>query len=156
MGKSFVRLIEESVKQNWDLPAFSDYKGTTIHYHDLARKIEKIHIIFQKIGIKQGDKIALIGRNSSHWAVAFLAIVTYGAVVVPILPDFDSADRDEIKTTDLEDIIMEENRIEVNKILPSFSQIARVKLYPEEFEKTPKRSIKRYLYQPPINVEYNK
>ncbi|MDD2195844.1 MAG: AMP-binding protein [Bacteroidales bacterium] len=88
MEKSFVRLIEESVKQNWDLPAFSDYKGATFHYHDLARKIEKIHIIFQKTGIKQGDKIALIGRNSSHWAVAFLAIVTYGAVVVPILPDF--------------------------------------------------------------------
>lgn len=88
MEKSFVRLIEESVKQNWDLPAFSDYKGATIHYHDLARKIEKIHIIFQKTGIKHGDKIALIGRNSSHWAVAFLAIVTYGAVVVPILPDF--------------------------------------------------------------------
>ena len=88
MDKSFIRLIEESVKQNWDLPAFSDYKGATIYYYDLARKIEKIHIIFEKTGIENGDKIALIGRNSSHWAVAFLAIVTYGAVVVPILPDF--------------------------------------------------------------------
>mgnify|MGYP001355778836 CR=1 FL=1 len=88
MEKSFVRLIEESVKQNWNLPAFSDYKGATFYYHDLARKIEKIHIIFQKTGVKQGDKIALIGRNSSHWGVAFLAIVTYGAVAVPILPDF--------------------------------------------------------------------
>ncbi|HDP74451.1 MAG TPA: long-chain fatty acid--CoA ligase [Bacteroidales bacterium] len=88
MDNSFIRLIEESVKQNWDLPAFSDYKGATIHYYDLARKIEKIHIIFEKTGIEKGDKIALIGRNSSHWAVAFLAIVTYGAVVVPILPEF--------------------------------------------------------------------
>ncbi len=88
MDKSFIRLIEESVKQNWDLPAFTDYKGSTLHYRDVARKIEKIHIIFEKTGIQKGDKIALIGRNSSNWAVAFLATITYGAVLVPILPDF--------------------------------------------------------------------
>jgi len=88
MDKSFIRLIEESVKQSWDLNAFTDYKGSTLRYSDVARKIDKIHIIFQKTGIQPGDKIALIGRNSSHWAVAFLATVTYGAVLVPILPDF--------------------------------------------------------------------
>ncbi len=88
MDKSFVKLIEESVKQNWNLPAFTDYKGITLKYNDVARKIDKIHIIFQKTGIVQGDKIALIGRNSSNWAVAYLATITYGAVLVPILPDF--------------------------------------------------------------------
>ncbi|HZJ73255.1 MAG TPA: AMP-binding protein [Perlabentimonas sp.] len=88
MDKSFIRLIEQSVTRNWDLPAFSDYKGDTLKYSDVARKIDKIHTIFEKTGIREGDKIALIGRNSSTWAVSFLAIVTYGAVVVPILPDF--------------------------------------------------------------------
>lgn len=88
MDKSFLRLIEESVKQNWDLNAFTDYKGATLKYSDVARKIDKIHIIFQKTGIVPGDKIALIGRNSSNWAVAYIATLTYGAVLVPILPDF--------------------------------------------------------------------
>jgi long-chain acyl-CoA synthetase len=88
MDKSFIKLIEHSVKQNWDLPAFTDFKGSTLKYSDVARKIDKIHIIFEKTGIVKGDKIALIGRNSSNWAVAFLASVTYGAVIVPILPEF--------------------------------------------------------------------
>lgn len=88
MEQGFIRLIENSIKNNWDLLAFSDYKGATIHYKDLARKIDKIHIIFESTGIVPGDKIALIGRNSSHWGVAFMAIITYGAVAVPILPDF--------------------------------------------------------------------
>jgi long-chain acyl-CoA synthetase len=88
MDKSFIKLFENSIKQNWDLPAFTDYKGDTLYYRDVARKIDKIHIIFERTGIEKGDKIALIGRNSSNWAVAFLAISTYGAIVVPILPDF--------------------------------------------------------------------
>jgi len=88
VDKSFVSLFEESIKQNWDLPAFTDYKGATLSYSDVARKIEKIHIIFEKTGIQKGDKIALIGRNSSTWAVAFMATVSYGAVLVPILHDF--------------------------------------------------------------------
>ncbi len=88
MDKSFINLIETSVKNNWNLPAFTDFKGSTLMYFDVARKIEKTHIIFHKTGIKQGDKIALIGKNSSNWAVAYLATITYGAVLVPILPDF--------------------------------------------------------------------
>lgn len=88
MDKSFVKLFEQSIRGNWDLPAFSDFKGDTLKYSDVARKIEKIHIIFEKTGIVPGDKIALIGRNSSNWAVAYLASVTYGTVIVPILPDF--------------------------------------------------------------------
>lgn len=86
--KSFIALIEQSVKKNWDLDALTDYKGVTYQYKDVARKIEKLHIIFEESGVKKGDKIALCGRNMSHWGVAFLATVTYGAIVVPILHEF--------------------------------------------------------------------
>ena len=76
MEKSFIKLYENSIKQNWEFPAFTDYKGQTFYYKDVARRIEKIHIIFERTGIEKGDKIALIGRNSSNWAVSFLAIAT--------------------------------------------------------------------------------
>ncbi|MEG1684685.1 MAG: AMP-binding protein [Bacteroides sp.] len=88
MEQSFIAYIEESIKKNWDLDALTDYKGATLQYKDVARKIEKIHIIFEESGIQKGDKIAVCGRNSSHWGVTFLATVTYGAVVVPILHEF--------------------------------------------------------------------
>lgn len=85
---SFNSYVERSIIDNWELDALTDYKGATLQYHDVARKIEKLHILFENSGIKQGDKIALCGRNSSHWAVAFLATLTYGAVAVPILHEF--------------------------------------------------------------------
>ena len=85
---SFNELIEKSILDNWDLDALTDYKGQTLQYHDVARKIEKVHILFENSGVKQGDKIALCGRNSSQWAVAFLATLTYGAIAVPILHEF--------------------------------------------------------------------
>jgi len=88
MDKSFIAFIEESIKKNWDLDALTDYKGATLQYKDVARKIEKHHIIFEESGIQKGDKIAVCGRNSSHWGVTFLATVTYGAVIVPILHEF--------------------------------------------------------------------
>ncbi len=88
MEKSFLALIENSIKQNWDLDALTDYKGATLQYKDLARKIEKLHILLEESGVKPGDKVALCGRNCSHWGVAFLAILTYGAVAVPILHEF--------------------------------------------------------------------
>ena len=86
--KSFNQCIEDSIKKNWELDALTDYKGATLQYHDVARKIEKLHILFENSGIQRGDKIALCGRNMSHWAVAFLATLTYGAVAVPILHEF--------------------------------------------------------------------
>ena len=86
--KSFIALIEESIKKNWDADALTDYKGATLQYKDVARKIEKIHIILEESGVKKGDKIAICGRNSSHWGVTFLSVVTYGAVIVPILHEF--------------------------------------------------------------------
>ena len=73
---------------HWDLDALTDYKGATLQYKDVARKIEKLHIIFEESGIRKGDKIAVCGRNSSHWGVTFLATLTYGAVIVPILHEF--------------------------------------------------------------------
>lgn len=88
MEQSFISYIEDSIKKNWDLDALTDYKGATLQYKDVARKIEKLHIIFELSGIKKGDKIAVCGRNSSHWGVTFLATLTYGAVIVPILNEF--------------------------------------------------------------------
>ena len=85
---SFNALIEQSIITNWDKDALTDFKGATLQYHDVARKIEKLHIMFESSGVVKGDKIALCGRNSSNWAVAFIATLTYGAVAVPILHEF--------------------------------------------------------------------
>ena len=85
---SYNELIEKSIVSNWEKDALTDFKGATLQYHDVARKIEKLHIIFESSGVQKGDKIALCGRNSSSWAVAFLATLTYGAVAVPILHEF--------------------------------------------------------------------
>ena len=85
---SFNQIIEKSIIDNGDYDALTDYKGATLQYHDVARKIEKLHIMFENGGVKQGDKIALCGRNSANWAVAFLATLTYGAIAVPVLHEF--------------------------------------------------------------------
>lgn len=86
---SFNSYIERTIKDNWLLDALTDYKGATLQYHDVARKIEKLHIMMEAAGIRKGDRIAVCGRNSAHWAVAFLATLTYGAVIVPILHEFN-------------------------------------------------------------------
>lgn len=85
---SFNTLIEKSIIDHWDMDALTDYKGATLQFHDVARKIEKLHIMFENSGVVKGDKIALCGRNSANWAVAFLATLTYGAIAVPILHEF--------------------------------------------------------------------
>jgi len=86
--KSFNACIEKSIKDNWDKDALTDYLGATLQYHDVARKIEKLHILFENSGLKKGDKVALCGRNSSSWAVAFFATLSYGAVTVPVQHEF--------------------------------------------------------------------
>ncbi|WP_278701741.1 long-chain fatty acid--CoA ligase [Phocaeicola sartorii] len=88
LEQSFIALIEQSIKTNWYLNALTDYKGITLQYRDVARKIEKIHILLENAGIEKGDKIAICGRNSAHWTVTYLAVITYGAVAVPILHEF--------------------------------------------------------------------
>ena len=87
---SFCELIQKSIVSHWDGDALTDYQGATLQYHDVARKIEKLHILFENCGIRKGDKISICGRNSAHWAVAFLATLTYGAVAVPILHEFNA------------------------------------------------------------------
>ena len=86
---SFNAYIQRAIVEYWDQDALTDYQGITLQYHDVARKIEKLHILFENSSVKQGDKIAICGRNSAHWAVAFLATLTYGAVAVPVLHEFN-------------------------------------------------------------------
>ena len=88
MENSFIELVEESIRNNWELNALTDFKGTTLRYKDVARKIAKMHIMLEEGGIRPGDKIAICGRNSAHWVVTFLGVITYGAVAVPILHEF--------------------------------------------------------------------
>ena len=89
-GSSFNQYIKNAIIQNWDSDALTDYEGATLQFHDVARKIEKLHILFENCDIQKGDKIAICGRNSAHWAVAFLATLTYGAIAVPILHEFNA------------------------------------------------------------------
>ena len=88
--ESFNQTLENSIVEHWNYDALTDYKGVTLQYNDVARKIEKIHIMFEQAGVCKGDKIALCGRNSAHWAVAFLATLSYGAIAVPILHEFNA------------------------------------------------------------------
>ena len=88
MQNSFNQQLEESIRQHWEMSALTDFKGSTFLYKDVARKIEKIHILLEAAEINKGDKVAICGRNSAHWAISFLAIVSYGAIAVPILNDF--------------------------------------------------------------------
>ena len=87
---SFNEYIQKAIIENWNFDALTDYQGVTLQFHDVARKIEKLHILFENSHVQQGDKIAICGRNSAHWAVAFLATLTYGAVAVPILHEFNA------------------------------------------------------------------
>lgn len=89
MKHTFLGLIEQSIRKNWQLPALTDFEGETIYYKDLALNIAKLHSYFAAAGIEKGDKIAVCGRNSSHWAVSFFGTLTYGAVAVSILHEFD-------------------------------------------------------------------
>ena len=88
MERSLNKMLEESFRKNWDCAALSDFKGITLHYRDVARRIEKLHIIFNICGVEKGDRIAICSRNQANWGVVFLACLTYGAVPVPILHEF--------------------------------------------------------------------
>jgi long-chain acyl-CoA synthetase len=86
--ENLVSYFETSIKENWNLPALSDYKGKSYTYSQVGTTIKRLHLLFREAGIKRGDKISLVGKNSANWCMVFLAAVTYGAVIVPILPDF--------------------------------------------------------------------
>ena len=87
---SFIANVAVGIKENWDLPALSDYKKEPIYYREVAAQIAKIHLLFEQSGIEKGDKIVLCGRNCSSWAIIFFATLTYGAVAVPLLHEFKS------------------------------------------------------------------
>ena len=89
--RSVNKIFEEAFKKNWLRPAISNYQGETLHFRDLARRIEKLHIIFEECGLQKGDKVAICSRNQANWAVVFLSTMTYGAVPVPLLHEFKSA-----------------------------------------------------------------
>ena len=89
-GSSFNQYIKKVITENWDSDALTDYQGATLQFHDVARKIEKLHILMENSDVKKGDKIAICGRNSAHWAVTFMATLTYGAIAVPILHEFNA------------------------------------------------------------------
>ncbi len=111
LKENFIQYIEDSIKYNWDLPALTDYKGSTYYYKDVARKITRIQLMFEQCDVKKGDKIALIGKNSANWAITYLAIVSYGAVVVPVLPDFHPDDMHHIVNHSDSVILFVENPI---------------------------------------------
>jgi len=92
MRENFVQYLEGSIRDNWKLPAFSDWGASSLSYGEVGERIYRLHALFEASGLKAGDKVALLGRNSSSWATCYLAVVTYGAVIVPILPDFHPHD----------------------------------------------------------------
>ncbi len=107
------KLYQEAFKKNWDRPAISNYHGETLHYKDVARRMEKLHIMFEECGLEKGHKVVICSRNQANWAVTFLAIMTYGAVPVPLLHEFKSANihhlvnHSEAKILFVDDVIWE-------------------------------------------------
>ncbi|MFO8021275.1 MAG: AMP-binding protein [Perlabentimonas sp.] len=92
LNETVTKYIEDSIRRNWTFKALSDYKGDDFTYGEVACKIEKLHQFLEIAGVKPGDKVALLGKNSTRWCIVYLSVVTYGAVIVPILPDFKPAD----------------------------------------------------------------
>ena len=107
------KIFQESFQKNWDRPAISNYQGITLHYRDVARRIEKMHIMFEECGLQKGDKVAICSRNQANWAVAFLSTMTYGAVPIPLLHEFKSSNihhlvnHSEAKILFVDDVIWE-------------------------------------------------
>lgn len=96
LEKSFVSYLSDSIIKNWEIPSLADYNGESFTYGEVGVYVQQFHDLFEKIGIKQGDKIAIVGKNSARWGILYISIVTFGAVVVPILPDFKADDLKEI------------------------------------------------------------
>ena len=92
LNENLIETFTSAVREHWDLDAYSNWRGDTLTYGDVASRILQLHYIFEEAGIERGDKIALVGRNSAHWAVTYFATISYGAVIVPILPDFTGAE----------------------------------------------------------------
>ena len=133
-----MKYIEESIKNNWDRAALTDFKGATYSYKDVARKIEKLHLLFEHCGIRKGDKIALCGRNMSNWGTAFLAILSYGAVAVPILNEFKAdtihhiVNHSEARLLFAGDVVWESIRMDA---IPGVDGVLRIEDYSLRFSR---------------------
>ncbi len=92
IAKNLISFFEDSFKKHWDLPAMSNYEGQTYTYGQMTEAIDEWHQFFRLQGLQRGDKVALMGKDSAEWAIFFIAVITYGAVIVPILQDFPPAD----------------------------------------------------------------
>lgn len=92
MKEKLIDLVSDSIRKNWEITAMTNYQGESIRYGEIGAKISRLHIVFECCNVKSGDKIAVIGKNSINWAITYLATLTYGAVIVPVLPDFKPAD----------------------------------------------------------------
>jgi long-chain acyl-CoA synthetase len=127
--KSFIANIEKSIRNHWASPALTDFSGETVTYGQVAHKVAKLHLAFEVFGLEKSDKVYDL----------------YGKIVALVYPDCDIVSSENFSNDELDEKL-DKIRLEINKQLPPYSQIARIKIYPEEFEKTPKKSIKRYLY----------
>lgn len=133
MEESFIQYIEQSIKNNWDKPSLTDFKGVTSSYKDVARKIEKLHILFEHSNIRKGDKIALCSRNMSTWGIAFLATLTYGAVAVPILNEFKPDNIHHIVNHSEARLLlsaMSSGKIWTNRLCPTSTVLYGLKIFP--------------------------
>jgi long-chain acyl-CoA synthetase len=91
--ENFIKLYENSFRENWDLPCYTDYgEDTQYTYGEVAEKIARLHLLFKHCSLRRGDKISVIGKNNAHWCIAYMATITYGAIIVPILQDFTPND----------------------------------------------------------------
>ena len=91
--ENFIKLYEQSFRENWDLPCYTDYgEDESYSYGQVAQEIAKLHLLFKHCSLRRGDKIAIIGKNNARWCIAYMATITYGAIVVPILQDFNPND----------------------------------------------------------------
>ena len=95
-NQTLAKLFTDSFHKNWDSLAFSDFEGEDFYYKDIAKKIKSLHLFYQLLGLQKGDKIAVLGRNSAHWAATFLSAISAGLVIVPIMPDFDEGNTNHI------------------------------------------------------------
>ncbi|MCD8260092.1 MAG: AMP-binding protein [Bacteroides sp.] len=153
--ESFLVVIEESIRKNWDQNALTDYKGATLQYKDVARKIAKIHLVFESAGIKKGDKVAVCGKNSVHWGVAFLATITYGGVIVPILHEFKPDNIHNIVNHSEARLLFAGNQVWKNldeKRMPSLEGIITLK----DFSLAVSRSKKLMYARENLNMLYGK
>ncbi|MDD2931471.1 MAG: AMP-binding protein [Fermentimonas sp.] len=150
--QNFIKTYEDSFKKNWNLPALTDYKGDKSYtYGELAAEIAKIHILFSELGIEKGDRISLVGKNHSSWSILFMATITYGAVIVPILHEFNPEsiehiiDHSESKLAFINSSLWENiNKNNINITVFETPSFALLKSSNEKAEETAKSIDKRF------------